>query len=60
VSKKKKICKKCKRQAIYKCSKCGFVYSEEPGPQKPCKKCGSEYFEWLNYEEFEIKTENNE
>jgi len=47
MGKKKKTRKKRKREAIYRCMDCGFIYSGSPGPQEECRECGSLYLECI-------------
>ena len=34
-----------------KCKKCGYSWEQKPKPTC-CIKCGHEYVEWVNYEDF--------
>jgi len=34
----------------YECLECLHIYMGNPGMQDDCKKCGSRYIKWLNWE----------
>jgi DNA-directed RNA polymerase subunit RPC12/RpoP len=52
--KKKKQRRRVQKQAIYKCAGCDRIYSAKSGLQPDCLQCGSQYFTWVNYAEFDL------
>jgi len=40
--------------AHHRCKQCGLETKRKPGPHPDCLRCGSVYFDWLNYNEFKL------
>lgn len=47
-------------RAVYECRRCGHRWESAPSSQTECRKCGSLYCIWLNYEEWERSPERTE
>jgi len=45
--------------AEFKCVRCGFVWSDVPGPTS-CPVCGHLYVEWTNYEQWRKNNDEEE
>lgn len=45
--------------AHYECVRCGFSWDQKPA-QVTCRKCGSLYVKWVNYQEWRNYQDNLE
>lgn len=42
---------KSKKDCIFRCLKCGFIWKDYPGPTE-CPNCNHLYVKWVNFEEW--------
>lgn len=38
----------------YRCCECGCEWERDDSRKPPCPSCGSVYYVWVNYAEFEL------